>query len=478
MTMSAHRMKFFSRVLAVWFWLFLAPDSAVAGSPACAAPSLPKWPRDSRFERSFRVSIDVGHGSPDGLSVQRQALVQLPPDYDGTKSHPVLLFFHAVSSSAALTANYSQLDRLAGDNGWIVVFPEGMDDVPDRYLPPESWGVPTWQSWNGTGTVGSPSAMGAACAPGAKKVPASPCYKSCGQCKDQCWWTTCVDDSRFVEDLLDTLESALCTEPKKTVATGFSNGAIFLYELATNPRLSHRFAAFAPVAGLPTFGFFKDLPHPLSARFLGLWGRVDPGVPGFWSPGNSTFGAAPRHEVNIGMTGWYYWSAAEVKRRWIAAAAAAAGASSSAQEAGPFQTPFDGELGLSCEASKVASPGQLPAFIGCAWDGVHAWAGVAPGFYPVAPEHPALASRLLVHVLLNKIHKPKVLPQQLGAEEALLSAEFMDSFGLPLAGLAAAASSWLWFLAGLRSRRGLLLAEEAADGEVGDVADSYLRLAA
>lgn len=56
-----------------------------------------------------------------------------------------------------------------------------------------------------------------------------------------------VDDVGFVRQLLDELARIVNVDPQRVYATGYSNGAMMSYRLASE--LSDRIAAIAPVAG-------------------------------------------------------------------------------------------------------------------------------------------------------------------------------------------------------------------------------------
>lgn len=363
---------------------------AVPGSRhAGGAPSAEPATRNYRG----RISIPGGAG-PSGRDLSRSYLLQLPPGYDRDVAHPLLLVFHGVTSTASIMAENNRLGEIAGAAGWIVVHPEGMGDAPPEWQPPSRWNLSSWQSWNGSGTVGSPGPLGPTCAPGAKKVPGAPCYESCGRCADHCWWTTCVDDVKFVAGLLDHLQASLCVDSERVVATGFSNGAVLLYELAGHAEVASRLSAIAPVAGLPNMGFYRPPAHP-GLRFFGLWGRADHAMPAFES--SPAFEQPPQKGVHVAQNGWYYVSAESVLQQWTK------------HQSMPWpidsvlQTPYDGELGLACwaAASEVDEGGHLPSVVMCAWDGIHAWAGAGNCLHAARPSQEPLASRLLVHVLLQ-----------------------------------------------------------------------------
>eukprot|EP00929_Paragymnodinium_shiwhaense_P019216 TRINITY_DN1317_c4_g1_i1.p1 TRINITY_DN1317_c4_g1~~TRINITY_DN1317_c4_g1_i1.p1 ORF type:complete len:492 (+),score=75.44 TRINITY_DN1317_c4_g1_i1:69-1544(+) len=326
--------------------------------------------------------------------VNGREFVSYAPPGDGP--FPVLLVFHGWTDSALVQAQRDHL-HLLRDEGWLVIYPEGSGDVPEKWQE-WSWdlgefGWKSWQSWNGSGTVGSPGNLGSTCIthfygadyyeePDQKEADDddddavyddgdddddddddeedndAPCYLSCGECKDPCWWTTCMDDVAFVVDLLNT---ATCAS--KVFATGFSNGAAFLYELASRPEMKGRLEAILPVAGSPMVGFQRPLHTPL----YGLWGLSDTTVPPLGMKVNETYQAPsgviytannrPREDlglpVNVAISddGWL-WTGAE---------------NFTGPPGSKWETPMDGEKGLYCETRWYA--------YACFWDGGHEWAG-------------------------------------------------------------------------------------------------------
>jgi len=60
-------------------------------------------------------------------------------------------------------------------------------------------------------------------------------------------------------------------------ATGCSNGGMFMFELANNPRTAHYLAGIAPMVGLPHNGFNFGPASPMS--MVGMWGLNDKTVP-------------------------------------------------------------------------------------------------------------------------------------------------------------------------------------------------------
>jgi len=101
---------------------------------------------------------------------------------------------------------------------------------------------------------------------------------------------------------------ASSSEPLRAVL-----GAIFLYELASDPRTAGRFAGYAPVVGSPHAGFNAPPLHP-PAAFFGVWGERDTTVPP--AAANASDGVA----VDTSYAGgWRYTAARAVTARWAEA---------------------------------------------------------------------------------------------------------------------------------------------------------------
>ncbi len=134
----------------------------------------------------------------------RTYFVHVPPSYDGSKPFPVVLAFHGGLSRAESMIRDNGLNKKADEAGFIAVYPNGTSRY-GRLL-----------AWN-----------------------AGNC---CGYAMRHN-----VDDVGFVRALLDDLAEVAKIDPKRVYATGYSNGAMMAYRLASE--LSDRIAAIAPVAG-------------------------------------------------------------------------------------------------------------------------------------------------------------------------------------------------------------------------------------
>lgn len=125
----------------------------------------------------------------------RSYRLHLPAGYTAGMEYPLVLNFHGLGSSASEQEAYSQMNVVADDNSFIVVYPEGINTF-----------------WNAGLTNQD------------------------------------VDDMGFVNALLDTLINKYSVNEARIYATGFSMGGFFSYRLACG--LAHRIAAVAPVAAV------------------------------------------------------------------------------------------------------------------------------------------------------------------------------------------------------------------------------------
>jgi polyhydroxybutyrate depolymerase len=133
---------------------------------------------------------------------ERPYLLHVPPSYDARKPTPVVLALHPFATNGPLMAGITGLSATADREGFLVAYPNGT-------------GRGTMLYWK----------LG--------KVPGD------GD-----------DDVRYIAKVLDDVAAVAKVDPKRVYATGFSNGGMMCYRLASE--LSGRIAAIAPVAGTMT----------------------------------------------------------------------------------------------------------------------------------------------------------------------------------------------------------------------------------
>jgi poly(3-hydroxybutyrate) depolymerase len=217
-------------------------DSQVTGSIMLLAAT---WGTASGFGTVQRKVVDV-----DGIS--RTYWQQDPSGTPPSAGWPVVLSFHGWCGTATAQAASDSL-RVKGAKSAIVIHPEGYSDPTD----PGSYGPAGWQSFNGGGSAGAQAGGmdGPICQPDSVSSSGWQCYKSCkalGYCTDKCRWSHCLSDARFVHEILRTIPAR---DVNRTFATGHSNGAMLMYELARDPASAPLLAAVAPVSGIPHNGF-------------------------------------------------------------------------------------------------------------------------------------------------------------------------------------------------------------------------------
>jgi polyhydroxybutyrate depolymerase len=156
--------------------------------------------------------------------VQRSALVHIPPVLDATtpgRAVPAVANFHTMAETGEMMARLTHMSDLADQEGFVVVYPEGLEKANVQGWLPGGIG----HTWNG-GT----------CCP-----------------KES---TSRVDDVGFARALVHALPSIvanlshnmLSIDPRRIYAAGGSNGAFMVNRIACQaPDL---FAAVAPVSGL------------------------------------------------------------------------------------------------------------------------------------------------------------------------------------------------------------------------------------
>ena len=196
------------------------------------------------------ASTAFGQGTATG-SVRvdgrlRTYLVDLPPQYDGRRSLPMVVVFHGGGGRAESTRTQTHMSDAGSANGFIVVYPNGTGRLRDRLL-----------TWN-TGSC-------------------------CGYARNNA-----VDDVAFVRAMLDSLQRFYKIDTKRIYATGLSNGGMMSHLMGCS--LSDRFAAVAPVSGELSMPCTPA--NPVSV--LIIHGTADKNLPYDGGPGER---ALERHDV-------------------------------------------------------------------------------------------------------------------------------------------------------------------------------------
>jgi polyhydroxybutyrate depolymerase len=142
--------------------------------------------------------LDRTNGTIVSSGEEREYLLHVPDSYDPATPTPLVISLHAGATWPAHQMNLSRWNRLADQNGFIVVYPSG-----------------------------TPQLLGAA----------------------RIWRTMprhVMTDVRFVSALIDTLAAAYNIDPARIYANGMSNGGGMVFALSCT--LSDRLAAVGLVA--------------------------------------------------------------------------------------------------------------------------------------------------------------------------------------------------------------------------------------
>lgn len=132
----------------------------------------------------------------------------VPTTYDETQATPVVVVLHGRFGTGAGTASHIQINPLAEEEGFIGIYPDGLDNQRSN--------VPRDTGWN--------------------YIRGVPYFD-----------TDAHDDTQFIKDLIDDLSQDLNIDRDRIYVTGLSNGGFMVQRLACEA--PEFFAGFASVAG-------------------------------------------------------------------------------------------------------------------------------------------------------------------------------------------------------------------------------------
>ena len=147
---------------------------------------------------SFRIR-NRNNGSMISSGEKREYLLYVPRSYDPTKPTPLVISMHGAAGWPVQQMELSEWNRLAESQGFIVVYPSGLETAGPRV-----WRV-------------GPNFM---------------------------------RDVRFISEMIDKLETAYNIDPARIYANGFSNGGGMAFVLSC--ALSDRIAAVGMVGAAQT----------------------------------------------------------------------------------------------------------------------------------------------------------------------------------------------------------------------------------
>jgi polyhydroxybutyrate depolymerase len=170
-------------------------------------------------------ALACGPSEPCRIDAEAFYLVSPPPEWDGKKPIGAFVFIHGHRATAAEMIGYRELIDAVHAQGFMLVAPQGLGD---------SWSTP-----------GSPG-------DGRR------------------------NEVSFIASVMDDLAKRFPVDQKRAVASGFSQGASVVWEIACHG--DGRFQAFLPIAGVwwqPMPKECKAPPRPL----LHIHGTADPVMP-------------------------------------------------------------------------------------------------------------------------------------------------------------------------------------------------------
>ncbi len=172
--------------------------------------------------------------------IRRTYLVHVGSACSASTPAPLVIVLHGGGGTGAGTVKLTGFNAIADREGFIVVYPDGID-----------------RHWNdGRGVE---------------------------------WYrahTQDIDDLGFISALIDELSAKLNIDSKRVYATGISNGGMMSYRLGCE--LSQRIAAIAPVTASIAVNMAKEWSPSRPMPVLIIAGTADPLVP--WDGGDIRFG--------------------------------------------------------------------------------------------------------------------------------------------------------------------------------------------
>lgn len=143
----------------------------------------------------------------------REYIVYIPANYDGSNPYPLVFNFHGGGGYSSDFINTNDMRPIADTAGFIAIYPQGAID------------------YNGADPGAIPSTSWIHKAP------------------------TTHDDVNFISALIDTLANEYLVDENRVYACGYSEGAIFSYELGC--RLNDKIAAFVAVSGSMLSDYYR-----------------------------------------------------------------------------------------------------------------------------------------------------------------------------------------------------------------------------
>lgn len=200
--------------------LFIVTSILVLTALACTQTNTPATLTPS--------SLPTGESSHSLMhnGMERSYILYVPASVNGSRPVPLVFVFHGGTGNAKSAIVMSGFNKVADENGFLVVYPNGTGPLSDDKI----------LTWN-TGVC-------------------------CGFAH-----RNNVDDVGFVRAIVDDVKSMTNIDPQRIYATGMSNGGMLSHRLACEA--SELFAAVAPVAGTLNFPSCDPTGHISVIEFHG-----------------------------------------------------------------------------------------------------------------------------------------------------------------------------------------------------------------
>jgi len=169
----------------------------------------------------------------------RSYRLHIPPSYEDNSPMPLVLVLHGsgVGANSRSIKTYSDMDKKANEEGFIVVYPNGELLRLSRYLK-----HPIARLWDLYYLIRASREWNR-------------------------WDDNNVDDVGYIRDLIKHLELKLNVNSSRIYITGFSGGAMMTYRLGAE--LSDQIAAIAPISGsIGGLGFETEKNDSLSPYII------------------------------------------------------------------------------------------------------------------------------------------------------------------------------------------------------------------
>jgi len=303
--------------------------------------AVPEYPKPGQYPHRFDINFE-----DDSLGIiPRHYHMQIPEDYlaSNDEALPLVFDLHGWHGSSDIHSVESPWRELGLEEKLILVWPHGNDD-----------GVHGKGSFNCAQTDGP---MGPICDTNRTGY-ARECYPSCPNCdpKNSCDWTSCADDIGYIHYLVEEVTTQWCVDLGQMHITGFENGGMFTYYLASQEPNFLGFASVHPVSASPLLGFGsppEKTDTPIDLSILDIHGLLDDTIPYLVE---TSMGVGPYNTL-ISSDGYYYEDKRNLLNKW-------AEAMHCSDQEEPYPTHYDDPMLFKCWVKRCELGNSLVHCVG------------------------------------------------------------------------------------------------------------------